>query len=46
MSYDISIKRMFKLANAMNADIVDVIKAFHPDLYLENQANKFPVDDE
>lgn len=44
--YDISIKRMFKLANAMNADIVEVIQALHPDLYAENQENKIPVETE
>lgn len=45
-NYDISIKRMFKLANAMNEDIVEIIKAFHPTLYKENQECKLPVDEQ
>ena len=44
-SYDVSLKRIFKLANAMNEDVVNVIKALCPDAYAENQANILPVDD-
>jgi len=35
--YDISIKRMFKLANVIGCDITEVIEIFHPELYAENQ---------
>ena len=42
--YDISLKRMFKLANALHVDILEVVKAFYPEMYAENEANKIPVE--
>ena len=36
-TYDMSVKRAFKLSNALCCDVSEVIEVFHPDLYAENQ---------
>lgn len=42
--YKISMERMFKIANVLGCDVVDVIQVFYSDLYLENQqVKKVPV---
>lgn len=47
-TYDCSIKRMFKMANVLGCDVMEIIKVFHPDLYEENQGivleKKLPVE--
>lgn len=46
-TYDISIKRLFKLASVMKCDISEVINVFYPELYAENQKEKnVPVEGE
>lgn len=47
--YDISIKRMFRIANVLGCDVTEVIDAFHHDLYEENkeivaEGKKLPVE--
>ena len=36
-TFDMSIKRIFKLANVIGCDITELIEIFYPDLYAENQ---------
>ena len=35
--YGMSIRRMFNIANALECDIVEVIKVLYPEEYTENQ---------
>ena len=35
--YGMSIRRMFKIADALECDIVEVIKVLYPEEYAENQ---------
>lgn len=42
--YKISMERMFKIANVLGCDVVEIIQIFYSDLYSENQqAKKVPV---
>lgn len=38
--YEISMGRMFKLANTLGCDVLDIIKIFYADLYMKNQQCK------
>lgn len=42
--YKISMERMFKIANVLGCDVMEIIQIFYSDLYSENQkARKAPV---
>ena len=38
--YKISMERMFKIANVLGCDVVEIIQIFYSDLYSENQQTK------